>query len=449
MQGQLARKSQARPSLTAKVLLYGIILAVCWSPRLRLGLLPGENVDIRLQDPLIVVAVGYLILAPAAPIRARWDLVWGKWLSLFLATAVVTTFLHMMIAQPVSDLLRVAYLGRTIEMFILAVAVCGLYLRAGISHLQVGWVLRLGAWANLIWIGYQHLTGTRETFFGELSETIGSYGPVLIGEPSAFGTGVFLMFAATLTIADYRARTVPAPISLLVLVAIIGAAYLVESRVNLITIVAMLAFLSPRHLRTLFNAPAVTYLLLGGAVALLLFADKLVGRLSFESLTHSLGVRFGIWSLLADYTGNWFVIGVGPGGLARSVMGWDEAHNIAVRAWLDFGILGAILLFAALGRAFLAAVRAARPGTDQTDGLRWAATLAGLIMVGVFVAGMVQDALTAVTSTHLLMVALGIFAAEISRASSRTGADSTAAPSSEAVQSERKPRELTSTRSSE
>lgn len=401
------------PSNAAKWLLYGLILAVCWSPRIRLDVLPGENVDIRLQDPLLAVALVYLLLAPVAPVRSRWDLVWGRWLAAFLYIATITTVVHVIIGEPVSTLVRIAYLGRTIEMFFLAIAVCGLYLRAGIDTLNVGRVLRVGLWVNLAWIAYQFLTGTRVTLFGDFGQVAESYGPKLIGEPSAFGTGIFLTAAAALTIADYRSGTIRRPIALMTLVAIIGAAYLVESRVNLLIILTMLAFLSRRNLRSLLSAPGMSFLALGGIAALLLWGDRLIGRFSLGALRDGFEIRFDIWGLMAEHVGDLFIIGVGPGGLAAEGLSWDEAHNFLVRAWLDFGILGAFILLIILGRALLAAIRAVR--TNGPDDLIWAATLAGLTLIGVLGAGMVQDSLTAVTSTHLLMIALGIFTAELSK----------------------------------
>lgn len=414
---------QTRRSLVAKILLYAIVLAVCWSPRIRLGFLPAENVDLRLQDGLIIVALTYLVLAPASAVQPRWDLVWGAWLRWFFIAAVITTLLHMLIAQPVPVLIRVAYLGRTIEMFLLAFAVCGLYLHAGLDHRNIGRVLRLGVWANLAWIGYQAITKTRATLLGEIGDMIESYGPKLIGEPSAFGVGAFLTFAAALTVADYRGNAVARPVALVTLAAIIGSAVLVESRVNLIMTVAMLAFLARRHLRSLLSVPVVTCFLLGGGAAFILWGDRLVGRLSFDAVSESLRVRFGIWQLMADYAEGRYFLGIGPGGLAAEGLLWDEAHNIIVRAWLDFGIVGAILLFVTLGHAARAAVRTA--SSDQPTGLAWAATFASLTLLGVFVAGMVQDALTAVTSTHLLMVALGVFTAELSQAWARADPDLT------------------------
>src|SRR5690625_2975242 len=102
------RVEQAGPSSSAKLLLYGIVLAVSWGPRIRLDQLPGQNVDIRLQDLLLVLALVYLALSPLPPIRARWDKVWGKWLPAFLYVASLTTIVHMMVDQEVSDLVRVA-----------------------------------------------------------------------------------------------------------------------------------------------------------------------------------------------------------------------------------------------------------------------------------------------------------------------------------------------------
>lgn len=408
------RVEQAGPSSSAKLLLYGIVLAVSWGPRIRLDQLPGQNVDIRLQDLLLVLALVYLALSPLPPVRARWDKVWGKWLPAFLYVASLTTIVHMMVDQEVSDLVRVAFFGRTVEMFILAIAVCGLYLRAGIGVHEIGRVLRVGIWANLAWIAYQSVTGNHVTLFGEVGQLAESYGPKLIGEPSPFGTGIFLMFAAAVTVADYRTGTIRRPFAILTLLALLASAYLVQSRVSLVVIGVLVVFLSRHRLRSAINAPLLTFLGLGGLAALIAWGDQLIGRLSFEGLTSGIQVRADIWSLMADYAGDRFLIGVGPGGLTASGLEWDEAHNIIVRAWLDFGVLGAILLFATLLRIGRAALNAINP--DQPTTLQWSGALAGLTLLGVLIAGMVQDALTAVMPTHLLMIATGILAAEVSKA---------------------------------
>lgn len=406
--------TQPPSSLVAGVLLYSILLAVCWSPRIRLAFVPGESVDFRLQDMLLPIALAYLLLAPKAALRARWDLVWGRWLFAFVYVATATTLLHLVAGQQVPDVVRIAYLGRTIEMFFLAMVVCGLYLRAGAGHEQVGRVLRLGVIGNLVWIGYQYAFGTNDTLLGDVGGLIESYGPKLIGEPSAFGAGMFLVFATALTVADYRTGKLRTHSMLLAVAAIVLSAYVVESRISLIIILSFLILLSGRRVRGLFSLPFVAFVMLAIGAATIAWADRFVGRFSADSLLGSLQTRLDIWSALAAYADNGWLAGVGPAGLTAPSVPRDEAHNIIVRAWLDFGLLGALLLFMVFGFVVVATARAVR--AEQPTSVRWAAMLAGLTLAGVFAAGMVQDALTAVTSTHLLMVTLGIFVAELSRA---------------------------------
>ncbi|MCP6031679.1 hypothetical protein NL371_26670, partial [Klebsiella pneumoniae] len=63
----------------------------------------------------------------------------------------------------------------------------------------------LGAFLNLLWFGYQLVVGTPQTLVGqEVGDQIESYGPKLIGEPSAFGTGQYWAFVAAVAAARLK-----------------------------------------------------------------------------------------------------------------------------------------------------------------------------------------------------------------------------------------------------
>jgi hypothetical protein len=405
----------SRPA--ASILIAALILAVGLSPRIRFAFLPTRNIDIRLQDGLILIALAYLLLTPRQKLGSRphWGRIWHPWFDLFLVVSLAVTAIHMTFGE-VTLLLPIAFYGRTLEMFVLAMTICALYIRAG--QAPVLRALHLAIILNFAWVAYQVLTGTTGTVFGDVGDVIDSYGPKLIGEPSAFGTGAFFAFVAALAIAEYRTKTRSRPFVALLMVGALTGTYLSQSRVNLGIVAAMtLLLISWSQVKRFTNPIVMTMLALGGAAAAIWYGPSLVGRVSFDGVMRGLSDRLnGIWVPLLHVVGDHPIIGIGPGGLVYPLR--SEAHNILLRSWLDFGIIGGLLL---LGTLLAVARKASRTAhaPDAPQSLRWSSTFALFAIAAVAVAGTVQDSLTAVTSTHLMMIAIGIFGAEFSMAQTR------------------------------
>ena len=91
----------------------------------------------------------------------------------------------------------------------------------------------------------------------------------------------------------------------------------------------------------------------------------------------------------------------------RSVTAHPEAHNMIFRVWLDFGLPGAVALCVALIATVCNAHRA-RTTPHASPSMTLHANLAINCTVWITTAGLVQDSFTAVTSSHLLMLAVGL-----------------------------------------
>lgn len=389
----------------------GMILAVSLSPRIRLDVLPTESADLRVQDLLLPVCLGYLLLAPRGQSRVRWAWVWGPLVTVFLFLATAVTAGHALINDSsVSDLVRLAYFGRTVEIFVLAAVVAALYLRSGAAGTRIALrSLHLAVAVNATWLIYQLLSGDVGTLFGEVGDSIESYGPKLVGEPSAFGTGAFWAFVAALAVSEHRSALSSNKFCWMLMAAAVAGAFFSQSRVNLATVLLFLILLlASSGIRPRLNLGAVAMVGLAVVPAVMLWGPQIAGRATPEAVAAGLGVRVeGIWEPLARVLSENVLLGVGPGGLTAPDMPRDEAHNVLLRAALDYGVLVGFLLVAALITLALRARRAARGQPEQT--VQWAGTFAYLAITATMIAGLVQDALTAVTSTHLMMLAVGLY----------------------------------------
>jgi hypothetical protein len=404
----------------AVALLCALILAVCLSPRIRLGFLPDRNIDLRLQDLLLIPSLVYLFLSPRARVKARLAPVWGRWFDWFVVAAAVVTVSHLALSDEVPTLLRLAFAGRTAEIFVLATVVAGLYVRAGTAGPSAALrSLHLAAAANVVWVLFQEATNTRVTMFGDVGDQIESYGPKLIGEASAFGAGSFFTFLAVLAVAEARAKVSPRWVTLGLLVSSIVGCYLTQSRVNLLISLALCLIYSGRDVlgktKRILDPAVVALAGLAATAGLIVAWPHLSGRLSLTGLEAGLQVRIDtIWEPLWQVLLQSPLIGVGPGGLT-SDLPRSEAHNIILRSLLDFGLIGGTLFLATF---VVIALRAWRVARSATGHLAWAGLLASAAVWAVLATGLVQDSLTAVTSTHLAMAAVGVFAAEWSKTAS-------------------------------
>jgi hypothetical protein len=393
-----------------RVLLVALILSVTLGPRIRLGLLEDRAIDLRIQDLLIVPA---LVLARPVGSRSGLRAMWSWWCTALSWTAVAITTLTAIIEAEPGVLARLAYLGRGLEPFLVAVVVCRLVVALGPGTRTPLRTLQVAVVANLAWVGYQAHSGTIGTLLGsEVGNQLSAYGPKLVGEGSAFGTGAFFAAAAALAVAQYRTRTGPRALSIATLAAASIATYLSQSRIWLGAIAVFVVLLV---LRPGLRWKTTRALLMTAATAgiLIMFPPTLpsAGRLSGSGVDASFAVRMdSIWQPLLERMGAdpiAVVTGLGAGGLLAT--GITEAHNIALRALVDYGPVGALLLFALFGRILIASWVAARDDTMPSEVRLWA-EFTNLVTIGVLVGGAVQDSFTAVTSSHIAMLAVGVFA---------------------------------------
>lgn len=400
-----------RTSKLAALLLFIMILVVGIGPRIGLGFIDAE---IRIQDLLIVPMMLYLLLSVAPTTKLPVQRLFGNALPIFLWGSFVVVLLSVLVFPEVSMIRRVAYYGRTIEMFFLAVIIAGLYLRSGHKALNtVIAAVNTGAIINLLWMLYQLATGTAQTLVGqEVGNQIESYGPKLLGEPSAFGTGQYWVFVAA--VAAARIKSGNRYVLNLVLVAgALAGSWFAESRISvgsILIIVALVLILGKDRRRWVNITGALTGMLLG-LIGLIQIVPALAGRVSPEAIQTGFEFRIrNIWAPFFELVLSTPLIGIGPGGL-QGEMYLAEAHNIVLRAMLDFGVIVGVLLIFLLIRALVRGFNLARfVEADQTT--RIAGYIGAFCILSTLISGQVQDALTAVMSSHLLMVGIGILAAQ-------------------------------------
>lgn len=400
-----------------RLLLGLMLLSICLSPRLRLAGLEDYG-DLRIQDFVLVIAL--LVCLLPSQIRDRGSLAkaMGVLPWLFGAFGLLLLVWHSTATPVVSMVRGLAFLGRPVELFILAGVLATLYLRSGTRRLQtVLHTLHFSALANGVWMVYQYLTGIQATLLGsDVGGLAAAYGPMLIGEGSAFGTGQFWVFIAALAVAERRAGLAPTWLTASLLVFSVFATMLADSRISLgvVLILVVLYVGLAREGRLRLNPIAATFLILVGAACALLLIPRLDGRESPEAILFSLLFRVdNIWSDVLQLIGDHLLLGVGPGAIPFH-LGKTEAHNIMLRAVLEFGLIAGSCFLLAFILVLVRAVQRANNAGDDTE-LVFGSYLALLVVGGVFVSGMVQDALTAVTSSHLTMIAIGLFAAACQR----------------------------------
>ena len=396
------------------VLLGLFIVAVAISPRLRLeGFLgDSEAVDIRFQDILLVPAAAVAFLdrrrlsdSPLAPIF-KW------WLPLMLWGILLVTGITALTDLEVSTVRRIGYVGRAIELFIIAEVVGRLFIGSGTRRANLALAaIVVAVAANVAWTLHQLTIGTTGTLLGaEVSSTIVSYGPKLVGEPSAFGTGQFFLFTGAVGAASLSSRYLSRTWSSMILLAGVIGTVVSESRVSFIAllVIVLLTFsLSPRARKRVRPLGIVTGLVLS-AVVVFYSIGTFGNRLSSDGLDASLEVRVrSIWGPATEMLWSNPLFGMGPGGMLKS-RGPDEAHNFFLRAFLDFGLIFGFMYIVGFFIVLKASYRSMIT-SDRVE-LRMFSALAFYMTLGILISGTVQDSMTAVMSSHLLMLALGLFA---------------------------------------
>lgn len=411
----------------ANLLLCALILAIMLSPRFRAGSLDSERaIDVRLQD-LILASLVFVLPALWHASGARMRRAWGSWCARFFFLALLATALGLLLFPEVRLARRIVFLGRELEPFVLATLVCCLFALGGST--ASAWVRRAfnaAFIANASWFAYQAATGDKRTLLGtDVGDQIFSYGPKLIGESSAFGTGAMCAFMAAVALARLRARIGSRIWSLVMLILSTAGAYLSESRVSLGAIVVLAALFVLQHSTTRSSRlMRVGSVVLVGVLLVRWMPEPTDNRLTAVGLDASLHVRTGvIWTDLLHFLGahpQAVLTGVGPGALGTELVPASEAHSLLLRAWLDFGLLGAAALVATLVVVGRRAYQFSRRN-DVDRVARAHGDLAFLCLIWIFVAGLVQDSLTAVTSSHLALLAVGLFAGQAAVAARHSG----------------------------
>lgn len=416
--GEVKSYLKAAPPRTtgpmASVLLFLIILAIGVGPRLRFGGGGGEPIDIRVQDILLIPAMLHLLTTrrPDAPPPLTTMLRWA--VPVFVWGSCLITAISIMEDPSVSIFRRVAFAGRGVELFVLAMVIAGLYLRSRSSGMRVvRRAIYLSAIGNIAWVAYQLATGTTGTLLTpNIGDDIQAYGPQLIGEGSAFGTGQFFAFVAAFGVAEMRSRTSRSGWLLVIIGAVGAVASMSRISITGVLIAFLILTLFSRAKGALLNVGAVIFLVPLGILALLTFSDELTGRLSPHALSESLGFRYDeVWGPLVDTLTTEIWTGLGPGALLPPLP--IEAHNVLLRAVIDYGLIIGLVF---VGIFAATAIKAYREGKeDHTPDGSLFANYAFIAIGSVLVAGLVQDSLTGVMSSHLAMVSIGLFAATYSR----------------------------------
>lgn len=406
-----------------------LVISIGFGPRFRLGALDDSRaIDIRAQDLLLPIAA----LMAYASVRGSHLMssrpAWWRWCLIACYSAILVTILHLLINDEVTAVRRVAFLGRHLMLFAVAAVVSALYTRigggAGKLALRVFVAVIV---ANASWVAYQILTGETTVLIGRTAgDQVGSYGPKLIGEPSAAGTGTFFAFAAVLALAAFRAGVMRWATAGLLFVTATACAYLAESRTALVSIICLAGLFVVQSTRgRLSLASRIALVAAAGSGAVWYVLQNHSERLSSTGLDRGLQDRLqDIWLPILHRAADdsvFLMLGVGPGGLPSPALPITEAHNIVLRAWLDFGLIGGVLFLAALSMVAWRAYRLARdPGSEPF--LKLYAELAALYALVVAITGVALDSLTTVTSTHLLMLAVGLFAGAHASQASPAGA---------------------------
>lgn len=387
------------------MLLVAIILTIGLGPRVRIPGLLERAVDLRFQDFLLPVALLYL-----GPRLVSLRRVWG-WSGIAFMVASVAALAGRLLLAPDFPMLRsVAFFGRALEPFLLAAAVAGLYRLSGRRARSVALgALYVTVAGNFLWVAYQFMTGTQQTLLGtSVAELLVAYGPKLVGEGSAFGTGFFFVFATALGVAAYRLPSISRWTSGPVIFAGVAGTYLSGSRLSLVgaAVCLVVAVWSPRvgGKPNLFAALGAT-----AAAILLLPLVPDVGRLSEAGFESGVAVRVErIWAPLARIAWDNLLLGIGPGQLGTQAYPWPEAHNVVLRAVLDYGAtIGALFLASLVLVMVRAGRRAVCREASPTQQLWGGAT--ALVIACAFVGGMVQETLTVVMSTHLIGLIVGLY----------------------------------------
>jgi O-antigen ligase/polysaccharide polymerase Wzy-like membrane protein len=391
----------------AQFFLSAILLSIACSPRFRVAGLEGKAVDLRLQDFLLIPASLLAMFGSLGPSRKMLP-VWGNWVLAFSVGSLVVVTYHLLIGENPAGR-TIAYVGRTYESFILATVVATLVVMVGSGfQRRLLQVLHFVVLANTVWVVFQTASGQSITLLGGVLDS-SVYGPRLIGEPSAFGAGAFFAFAGALGAAELRTRVRPAWWCCALLACGVSGAVLVQSRASVAAIFVMIAWLSAGAARGRgVDVVRSAYVMVTGVALLVATRADVLTRFSLLDIEASGEFRgTQIWAPLWRLWLSSPLVGVGPGMLGTPQVPISEAHNLFLRALVEYGTPVALIYVAAGAAVWRSSRRVAASDPDLTS--RFFADLCFFYLLGVVVMGVAQDSLTAVMSTHLLMFAIGLF----------------------------------------
>lgn len=383
-----------------------LIVSIAWSPRLRFG--GGGDAkafDIRVQDVLLLPTLLALLLSTIP--WPKLGHVWGPWAVAFGFLSTGTAALHLLLTPTAAISRAVPFHGRAVELLFIAVAFAGCYVAAGErARESVIRALNVAVWVNLTWMMFQYAAGTQEVLFGSLGNTIEAYGPKLVGEPSAFGTGFFCATAVAWGASRYFAGEKRTGAALMIMVGAL-ATFASESRISLGAAVIVLAVLIVRpDVRKGVNLITITASLAVIVVIIGLAPESNNARLTTSGLEASTTVRVDkIWGPLWSAFVSNPLLGIGPGALGTTDQPLTEAHNVFLRAGLDYGLIAGLAFIAILFTTFFSSWRSRNIHGEAQIFAAFAQSLVAAILV----AGLVQESMTAVMSSHLMMMAIGLY----------------------------------------
>jgi len=390
-----------------------LAMSIFVSPRIRIGFLSGRAIDLRLQE-LILIAALFLLVISGRKTVALMGMLWSHWLAAYLFSGAIIVIIHALLGDV--ELIRgVAFFIRGVEPFLLAIAVASLWrARTNASSTLVLRTIHLGLGLNVMWVLYQLATGTHRTLFADsVSQTIESYGPRLIGEPSSFGTGIFFALMAVISYAEFKWRFLRLRGTIFMFTGCAIGSIASQSRVSIGAVALVgLAFVlrsrpdrKTRWLRAILIAGFI-------AVALQSFRVALSARFSQTGIQASAGVRAtNIWKPLLGTLTDSPIIGIGPGALGTLRIPATEAHNVILRIFLDYGLVVGCVLIALLATIVSRSYRIARQRRSPCTSM-WA-TSSWFGMAIIFATGLLQDSFSAVMTTSILGLIWGCLGGEL------------------------------------
>lgn len=415
-------RSPLRESITNRVSLITLVIAISISPRIPLDIsMPGRRFDLRVEDLLLALIL--LIWLATISFRPRLYLTpLFKTIATYSLIVLVTTNIAVM-TLGISPLKTLLYFLKELEYFLIFFIVANLIRSESDIRFLISTILIAGVF-NAIWVAIQLNTGDFHSLFyvrRELSSAVyesefllESYGPHLIGEASPLSTGGFFslaFFLALNSLLFYNSPKFRWLYGLLCVVFFSGVC-LSFSRVSILGSLVGLAVL-------LFQASLRCRIKFAGFILIMLAIVTLAvnqldvpiftaGRLSLTAIEGSLAERTGeIWGPLLNEGQNRFFLGFGKGALGTlQNLEAKEAHNHYLRVFVESGFFGLIafvwLLILIISLSVKMFKKSVRPIYKVVSGTALAST------ISLSLTALVQDAFTPVILNELWWVLIGL-----------------------------------------